>query len=171
MRKSWPHADLASQVAYLDLVVRLSEYMLLRLDKVTMSLGLEAREPFMDYRLVEYVFRLPTRLKVQHGMGKYVLKRAMGDLLPPAVLERTKRGFPSPLYQWFRSGLMPYARATILGSRLRERGLFRYDQIEAMLNAHEREGSDHGKVIWPLLVFSAWYDQWISKVSQIQSVQ
>jgi len=163
IRKSWPHADFATQLSYHDLFVLLPELLLMRLDRMTMANSLEAREPFMDYRLAEYVLRLPFRLKVNHGIAKYVLKQAMRDLLPQPIVKRKKQPFPAPMRQWLQRGLAPFARDTILGSSLRERELFRYDKVQDILDAHESGRSDHNLAIWSLLILSAWYDCWISR--------
>lgn len=163
MMKSWPHADVASQISYQDLVLLLAEFLLLRLDRLTMAVGLEAREPFMDFRLIEYAIRLPAHLKIKKGSVKHILKQATRDLVPPEILQRRKQVFPAPVNLWLRSGLMNYARPAILESSLRKRDLFRYAEIENILNAHESGSSDHSQAIWSILVLSAWYDCWIGR--------
>jgi asparagine synthase (glutamine-hydrolysing) len=75
-------------MTYIDLKIRVAELLLMRIDKVTMSVGLEAREPFLDYRLVEHVMALPAALKLKRWEPKYVLKQAMAGVLPPEIVRR-----------------------------------------------------------------------------------
>jgi asparagine synthase (glutamine-hydrolysing) len=162
LRTQWPQADIATRMMYLDLKIRLAELLLVRVDKITMSVSLEAREPFMDYRLVEYTLALPWEFKLRGSDPKYVLKRATEDLLPASVIQRPKKAFAAPVEDWFRGKLSQFASRTILNSGLRKRGVFRYDVIEHLLDRHQRGEAEHGVQIWTLLNLSAWYDQWIS---------
>ena len=127
----------------------------------TMSQSLEAREPFLDYHLVEYTLGLPLELKLKNWDPKYVFKQAMRELVPGAIVDRPKQPFAAPIEDWLRQGLGGFARRVILESHLRERGLFRYDAIEKILGEHEQGKADHGVQIWTLMNLSAWYDHWI----------
>jgi asparagine synthase (glutamine-hydrolysing) len=163
LRDRSPQAGIAAEVMYLDLQIRLAELLLMRLDKVTMSQSLEAREPFLDYRLVEYSMALPLGLKLKNWDPKYVFKQAMRGLVPAEIVDRPKQPFAAPIEDWLRQGLGAYARRIILESQLRERGLFQYDGIERILAEHEHGTRDHGVQIWTLMNLSAWYDHWIAR--------
>ena len=163
LRKQLPGADIAAEVMYLDLKIRLAELLLMRVDKITMSHSLEAREPFLDYRLVEYNLAMPLALKLKNWDPKYVFKQAMRGLVPDEIVNRPKQPFAAPIEDWLRQGLGGFARRVILESRLKERGLFRYEGIERILAEHERGSADHGVQIWTLMNLSAWYDQWIGR--------
>jgi asparagine synthase (glutamine-hydrolysing) len=162
LRTAWPRADIATQMAYLDIKVRLAELLLMRIDKVTMSCGVEAREPFLDYRLVEYLMTLPLSFKLQGWDPKHLLKRAMRGLVPDNILRRPKQAFAAPVNRWLRSGLEQFARHVLLHSKLRQRGYFRYDAIERMLADHVSGKKDFGVRLWTLMNLSAWYDHWIA---------
>src|SRR5262249_12414386 len=136
LRAAWPRADIAARVSYLDLKVRLAELLLMRVDKVTMSCGVEAREPFLDYRLVEYLMPLPRSLKPMRWEPKRLLKRAASGLVPREIIRRPKQAFAAPVNVWLRRGLGPFARHVLLHTKLRRRGWFRYEAIEQMLEEH-----------------------------------
>jgi asparagine synthase (glutamine-hydrolysing) len=162
LRSAWPARDIGMEVSFLDLRMRLAELLLMRIDKVTMSVGVEAREPFLDYQLVELLMSLPMKMKLRNGEPKYLLKRAMAGLLPDNIVRRPKKAFAAPVNVWLRSGLEQYARRTIEQSRLRERNLLNYDLIDGMFQQHLAGRADHGVPIWILMNLSAWYDHWIA---------
>jgi asparagine synthase (glutamine-hydrolysing) len=163
LRRQSPRAGIAEEVMYLDLKIRLAELLLMRVDKITMSQSLEAREPFLDYHLIEYTMAMPLGLKLKNWDPKYVFKQAMRGLVPDEIVNRPKQPFAAPIEEWLRSGLGSFARNVILESRLRERGIFRYDAVERILNEHEAGAADHGVQIWTLMNLSAWYDHWIAR--------
>lgn len=165
LRGSRPQAGIAEQVLYLDLKIRLAELLLMRVDKITMSQSLEAREPFLDHRLIEYSMTLPLGLKLKRWNPKHIFKEAMRELVPSAIVDRPKQPFAAPVEDWLRSGLGGFARKVILESRLREHGIFRYSAIERILREHELGSKNHGVQIWTLMNLSAWYDHWISGAS------
>jgi asparagine synthase (glutamine-hydrolysing) len=160
---AWPAADIASRVIYIDLKIRIAELLLMRIDKVTMSLGLEARVPFLDHRLAEYLMTVPMQLKLKGWNAKYLLKRAMADLLPPVILERPKKAFAAPVGAWLRNGLSSFARDVIFQSGLRKLGLFRYAAVEQMLEEHCSGQRNHDTRLWNLMNLSAWYDRFFGQ--------
>ena len=134
----------------------------MRVDKVTMSTSIEARVPFLDHRLVEFSFHIPAEMKIRGGRSKHILKKAVEDLLPRDLIDRPKQGFSAPVKEWFRGPLAGYARRSIMDSRLRERGLFNYAVIDAMLEAHRSGRRNYDTLLWNLLNLSQWYDRWIA---------
>jgi asparagine synthase (glutamine-hydrolysing) len=162
LRSAWPARDIGMEVSFLDIKIRLAELLLMRVDKVTMSVGVEAREPFLDYRLVELLMGLPLRLKLKGGHPKYLLKRAMAGVVPDNIISRPKKAFAAPVNVWLRSGLEPYARRTVQESRLRDRGLLDDHAIDAMFGEHVAGRRDYGVQLWTLMNLSAWYDHWIA---------
>ena len=160
---TWPNADIAAHVSYVDIKMRLAELLLMRVDKVTMSVGVEAREPFLDQRLVEYLMTLPLETKLPGWNPKYLLKQAMSGILPDAIINRPKQPFAAPINAWLRSGLEPFIRKGILESKLRERKLFDYDFVSNMLEQHASRRKDYGVHLWTLMNVSAWYDHWIAR--------
>jgi asparagine synthase (glutamine-hydrolysing) len=159
--EAWPRADIAAHVSYVDIKIRLAELLLMRIDKVTMSVGVEAREPFLDYRLVEYLMRLPLQTKLNDWNPKHLLKQAMSGLLPDTIIGRPKKAFAAPINAWLNAGLIGFVRHRILHSKIRSRDFLNYDVVTQMLDDHTRGKKDYGVQIWTLLNLCGWYDHWI----------
>src|SRR5262249_38311126 len=124
--------DLDSIDAFLaaDTAWYLPTDLLVKMDIATMANSLEARSPFLDHRLVEYVATLPSRMKLRGRESKYLLKRAVANLVPAENLSRSKKGFAVPIGQWFRGELREYLADHVLGRRAMERGLLHRRTIE-----------------------------------------
>ena len=118
-----PGADVLTRMTYLEFKQRLPELLLMRVDKVTMSTSLEARVPFLDYRLVEYTMGLPMEVKLSGGV-KGLLKRVSRGIIPDEVIDRPKMGFGAPMAEWLRGDFGREAERTIQQSALRARGFF-----------------------------------------------
>jgi asparagine synthase (glutamine-hydrolysing) len=162
VRRTMPEADFGQRMIYLELKNRLSELLLMRVDKITMANGIEARVPFLDHRLVEFTMRIPTALKIHGGQTKHLLKKAMTGILPDSIIHRPKQGFGAPVREWFKTDLYRPAVAGVLNSRLREEDLFDYDHIRDLFEAHRAGRRDHSWHLWTLYNLSRWYDYWIA---------
>lgn len=99
-----PHADFIKTIGYVELKHRLSELLLMRVDKMTMAAGIEARVPFLDYKLVEFALQIPASLKYKDATTKYILKKACEGIIPDEVIYRKKVGFNAPTTRWFKTG-------------------------------------------------------------------
>jgi asparagine synthase (glutamine-hydrolysing) len=161
-RAKRPGADLLATIAYQEFQLRLPELLLMRVDKITMSTSIEARVPFLDHRLVEFSAHIPAAMKIKDGRTKHILKHAVRSLLPAGVIDRRKQGFSAPVKEWFRGELADYARRSILDSRLRERGLFDYEALDGMLQAHRSGRRNYDTLLWSMVNLSQWYDGWIA---------
>jgi asparagine synthase (glutamine-hydrolysing) len=161
--EAWPSADITSRVIYIDLKIRIAELLLMRIDKVTMSVGLEARVPFLDYQLAEYLMTVPLRLKLKGWHAKYLLKSAVSDLLPLRIVKRPKKAFAAPVGAWIRNGLADFAHDSIFKSGLRKLGLFRYSVVDRMLADHLSGQENHDVRLWNLINLSAWYDRFFGR--------
>jgi asparagine synthase (glutamine-hydrolysing) len=117
-----------------------------------MSVGLEAREPLLDYRLIEFAATLPEKLRISGGQGKWLMKRAMRRYLPEDILYRPKQGFVTPIAQWFQGPLAGEARAIGQGSALARTGWFDARALAGMAESHISGVSDHGRLLWQLLM-------------------
>jgi asparagine synthetase B (glutamine-hydrolysing) len=135
--------------------------LLVKMDIATMANSLEARSPFLDHHLVEFVARLPSRLKLRGRRSKYVLKRAVSDLVPPENLRRAKRGFAVPIGRWFRRELREFLHDHLLDRHASERGLFDRRVIERLVNEHEAGQRDHAHHLWVLLMFELWSREFV----------
>ena len=137
---------------YADLKIWLPGDILTKVDRVSMAVGLEAREPLLDHRLIEFAARLPVNMRIRGGVGKWLMKRSMRRYLPDDILYRRKMGFVTPISSWFRGPLASEARAIAQGSVLAETGWFDMGVISRLVAAHQSGAADHGRTIWQLLM-------------------
>jgi asparagine synthase (glutamine-hydrolysing) len=138
-----------------DLHTTLVDEMLTKVDRTTMSAGLEARVPFLDRRFLEWAMALPGRYKVRHGLGKIVLRRALASSLPAAAA-RPKHGFNVPLGEWMRHGGRDLVQDTLSPEAVRRRGLFRPQTVSRLLHAHLAGRGDHSRKLFTLVVLELW---------------
>lgn len=137
---------------YADLKVWLPGDILTKVDRTSMAVSLEAREPLLDHRLIEFAASLPERMRVQGGQGKWLMKRAMRRYLPDDVLYRPKQGFVTPIAQWFRGPLAGTAREIASGTALARTGWFDQRRLMAMVDAHVSGTSDNSRLLWQMLM-------------------
>lgn len=104
LEKIYPEADFAQQMMYLELKQRLPELLLMRADKMSMATSIEAREPYLDHHLVEFMFHVPAALRFKNNTTKYLLKKAAERFLPHEIIYRSKVGFAAPTFHWFEHG-------------------------------------------------------------------
>jgi asparagine synthase (glutamine-hydrolysing) len=147
-----PADDPLSRAQYADLKIWLPGDILTKVDRTSMAVSLEAREPFLDHRLIEFAARLPVRMRLRRGQGKWLMKKALARYLPPEILNRRKMGFVTPISAWFRGPLADRAAAVAPGSALAELGWFD-ESVVARLAAEHRSGrAEHGRLLWQLLM-------------------
>jgi asparagine synthase (glutamine-hydrolysing) len=149
-------ADLDGML-HADVVTRLPEHSLMLTDRMTMLHGLEARSPFLDHQLGEFVARLPVDLKVRRGRLKYALRRVATEYLPESIVRRPKQGFMFPLGPWMKGPLVPVLQRFISRSVLVEDGIFRRGAMTQMLEEHLADRVDHHHRLWMLLNVEVWY--------------
>lgn len=135
--------------------------LLVKVDRATMAHSLEARSPFLDHVLMEFVASLPPRLKLAGKQQKHLLKTALRDVLPENILKRPKMGFCVPLERWFRKDLREMAYDVLLAPCAMQRGYFRPQEVARLLDSHCRGEADHAKYLWDLLVLELWHRTFI----------
>jgi asparagine synthase (glutamine-hydrolysing) len=158
---SRPEADLLERMTYQELKLRLSELLLMRVDKMTMAASVEARVPFLDHKLVEFAMTIPRRMKYHDGETKHILKRALQGVVPDHVLKRKKKGFGAPVGEWMLDRLGGFVEETVLNSPLRRRELFDYGFVRELLDEHRSGRVNYGFFLWSLMNLSLWYERWI----------
>ena len=137
---------------YADLKFWLPGDILTKVDRTSMAVSLEAREPLLDHRLIEFAAGLPEHLRVRGNQGKVLLKRAMRRYLPENVLYRPKHGFVMPIAEWLRGPLASDARGIAKGAALARTGWFDAARVSAAAEAHISGRSDHSRLLWQLLM-------------------
>lgn len=137
---------------YADLKFWLPGDILTKVDRTSMAVSLEAREPLLDHRLIEFAASLPESLRLRRGEGKWLLKKTMQRYLPGEILYRPKQGFVTPIAAWFRGPLAEEARAISRGTALARTGWFDQQAIARVAEEHIAGRRDHGRLLWQLLM-------------------
>jgi asparagine synthase (glutamine-hydrolysing) len=152
--------DWVQRLIYLYSKTYLQDDILTKVDRASMLTSLEVRAPFLDYTLVEFLARVPSRLKLRRLNGKYLLKRALSDRLPPGIADRKKKGFGIPVAEWFKTALREPLLDVLSPERLRRQGLFNEREVERLIREHLDGKHDHRKKLWTLFVFQLWHQNY-----------
>jgi asparagine synthase (glutamine-hydrolysing) len=152
-----------NRMLYADARVWLPENLLLKADKVTMATSVELRVPFLDHKLVEFSASLSDSFKIRKGSGKWLLRSAVGKELPPSILNRPKKGFPSPTGSWLRFELRDFVHDTLLARDSASRTYFSGQAIEDIVNRHEAKKFSGYQEVWSLMVFELWHREFMDR--------
>lgn len=153
--------DCISQMLMVDYQTYMSDNILTKVDRATMSVGLEGREPFLDYNIIEFAAQLPTHFKYRDGEQKWVLKQITHKYLPKAMMNRPKMGFSPPVTEWFRAELKDYFMEYLSHERLTSEGLFNADEVVKMRDEYLVGKNVSVKKLWYILMFELWYERWM----------
>ncbi|HEY0728911.1 MAG TPA: asparagine synthase-related protein, partial [Pyrinomonadaceae bacterium] len=152
--------SLLDRLLYADIKTYLHE-LLMKQDQMSMAASVESRVPFLDHKLVEFTSSLPERLKLRRWTTKYVLRQSMKGVLPPAILDRPKMGFPVPLGKWFRGAYAPVLDEYVLSSRAIERGIFNAEFVRSLVDQHRGGVANHSERLWSLVNLEMWFRRFI----------
>jgi asparagine synthase (glutamine-hydrolysing) len=155
-----------SRVLNLNFRTYLPDDLLVKMDRMCMAHGLEARSPFLDKALMEFGASLPNELRIRWGRGKVLLRRAMRKLLPTSILQRSKMGFGAPLGAWFRTSLEGFVNERLLDARGPLFDYLRPEPISDLVASHMSAKADLSPQIWTLLTLESWLrqeSQWSSR--------
>ena len=145
-----PARDALDRAQYADIKHWLPGDILTKVDRTSMDVSLEAREPLLDHQLVEFCATLPVGLRLHRGEGKWLLKRAMEPILPREILYRPKMGFVTPVSAWFRGPLATEAERLAASARLAETGWFDMAAMRRLAEDHRSGRGEHGRTLWQL---------------------
>lgn len=156
-----PHLpDLVSRMQVNDIVTYLPDDILTKVDRCTMAVSLEAREPLLDHRLIEFIWSLPR--DVHHSGGpKGLLRAVLGRYIPPAWMDRPKRGFSVPLADWLRGPLRGWASELLAPSGLKADGLFDTAAVDRLWQRHVNDTENNATGLWNILMIRAWSERWL----------
>lgn len=157
--------DPLTQMLYMDTRTNLPDDLLMVSDKTSMANSIEARVPFLDYRLIEFVETLPPHLKLRHLSGKYLHKKAAEKWLPKNVVHRKKKGFANPVDKWLRDRLNGYVGDCLLSDRSAVNQYFRADYIRQIVADHDAGTQNYLRHIYLLISFEMWHQAFISNLS------
>jgi len=163
-------ADQLTKLILLDMKSYMVDDLLKLTDRMSMAHSLEVRVPFLDHKLVEYFFRVPSNMKIRKLEKKYILKRAAERYLPKDNIYRQKKGFSVPLVLWFRGKLKEYVREVLSKSSIEKLGYFEYDYVNRVMNEHFERKSNNDEKIWALIVFLLWHHEYIENRPEFPKV-
>jgi asparagine synthase (glutamine-hydrolysing) len=152
-------ADHLTGMLYTDIKTYLPGDILVKVDRMSMANSLEVRAPILDYRVVEFAAKLPSRLKINGSNKKFILKKTFAQLLPEKILNRRKQGFTVPLDSWFRSDLRELSQQCFFA----DEGIKRYFSVPGLRkiwDEHQSYKNDHGTLLWSLLMFALWHNEY-----------
>lgn len=159
--KNHPGSDTLTRMIYNEFQLRLPELLLMRVDKIAMSVSLEARVPFLDHRLVEFTMDIPGRFKIRNDEPKYLFKKAVRGIIPDEIIDRKKMGFNAPMAEWLRGNFGQKVKESVISSELMKKGYFQLEYINKLFADHFSGKRDNSLYLWTLFNLTAWFDYWI----------
>lgn len=155
--KQWPKVrDLVHQMMYLDTICYLPDDILTKVDRASMSVSLESRIPFLDHRILEFAWTLPTSMKIRNGQTKWILRQLLYDYVPKKLIERPKMGFGVPLETWLRGPLKDWAADLLDVNQLENDGYLNAQPIHNKWQEHLSGRRNNSYELWNILMFQAW---------------
>ncbi|MQX36367.1 asparagine synthase (glutamine-hydrolyzing) [Roseospira navarrensis] len=148
--------DLIARMQYYDTERYLPDDIMAKVDRASMAVSLEAREPLLDHRLIEFVWSLPQHMKLRGGQGKWLLREVLARHVPRAMFERPKMGFSIPLDDWLRGPLCDWATAMLTDPSMVTDGIFDAPAVARLWEDHRTRQADHATVLWSILMLQAW---------------
>jgi asparagine synthase (glutamine-hydrolysing) len=161
--------DLVTRMQSVDTRLYLAEDILTKVDRASMAVSLEVRAPFLDPRVAEFAASLPCNYKLRGQKTKYILKKAVREILPPFVTRRPKKGFGVPVAEWLKEKLRPLARDLLSPERVRRAGVFNANYVARLQDEHERGIANHRKLLWTLLMFELWHESFVETPRRIET--
>jgi asparagine synthase (glutamine-hydrolysing) len=161
--ETYRHADRTNQLLAYDTLQLLPGNNLVKPDKIAMSVSLEARSPFMDYRVVELAFRMPGDVKLRNGETKAVLKRVAETILPHNIVHRPKQMFSMPVGDWFRGPLRGLVQNVLCDKVAAGREIFHRQKVQRILAEHQARIADHTRPIRAMIALELWFRTFVDQ--------
>ncbi len=156
-----PIKDTIEQMQFLDMKYYLAEDILTKVDRASMAVSLEVRAPFLDAGVAEYAASLPSNYKLRGKLSKFILKKAVEDILPKSIIKRPKKGFGIPIAEWLKGSLNPLLRDMLSPERIKRQQIFDPAFVQELIEQHENGKANNYKQLWTLLVFQIWYENFV----------
>lgn len=156
--------DINSSLGYMqaiDFETYLLDDIMQKVDRATMTVSLEGREPLLDHRIVEYVAPLPDSYKYHKGIKKRLLRDIVYDYIPESLMDRPKMGFAIPIAEWLQKDLRDLVHDHINEKNISEQGLFEWKEIKSILDAFYSGKKEYDMKLWYILMFQMWYEKWM----------
>jgi len=145
----------------MDYQTYLLDDILQKVDRASMAVSLESREPFLDHRIIDFAAQLPDDYKYRNGQKKWILKEIVHQYVPKEEMDRPKMGFAIPIESWLKNELRDQVEYYLSNNKIDETGLFDVSTIEKLKTAFFNGRKEYGVKIWYLLSFMMWYEKWM----------
>ncbi|MGJ0298309.1 asparagine synthase (glutamine-hydrolyzing) [Aliarcobacter cryaerophilus] len=155
------HNDNIDKMMAIDYKTYQLDDILVKVDRATMSVGLEGREPFLDHRVIEFVSQLPSNYKINNGNKKYILKSIVHDYIPKEMMDRPKMGFGIPLNEWFGNELKKYVLEYLDSEKVGKTGVLNVTEVERLKKQWFENNNFSANKIWLILTFMIWHERWM----------
>lgn len=155
------HYSPLSYMMAVDYQTYLLDDILQKVDRASMTVSLEAREPFLDYRVIEWAAQLPDEFKYHKGIKKYILKEIVHQYIPKEMMDRPKMGFAIPIEHWMLTDLKDKVNYYLSDKLVKEQGIFNHFEVDKYKRAFFSGKKEYGNKIWYLLMFQMWYEKWM----------
>lgn len=153
--------DPITAMMFYDSKAYLPDDILTKVDRASMSVALEAREPLLDHKILEYAAKIPVKYKYNNNTSKYILRKILYKYVPERLVCRPKKGFGMPIYEWFKADLVDYYRRYLNKNRVENDGFLNAQVVDSMLKqCLKDQGASHSK-LWLLLNFQMWKEKWM----------
>lgn len=154
--------SLLSYMTAIDYQTYLPDDILQKVDRATMSVGLEGREPFLDQRVIEWAAQLPMEYKYNKGNKKFIIKQIVHKYIPVAMVDRPKMGFGIPITDWLQKDLKPFVDNYFDETFIAKQNIFVNEEVQKMKRSFYQGKLERSEKIWFLLMFQMWYDKWMN---------
>lgn len=155
------HNDAVDKMMAIDYKTYQLDDILVKVDRATMSVSLEGREPLLDHRIIEFVSQLPSSYKIKDGNKKYILKSIVHDYIPKELMDRPKMGFSIPLNEWFGDELKKYVLEYLDSKKIAKTGVLNVEEVEKLKKQWLENSNFSANKIWLVLTFMMWYERWM----------